>query len=1385
MTNKNLFNYKAQRFQSELNKTTFAYEVKRVRALWDPTLSIPGTNRRGGWRCPVGTRYGGQITDRFGRNCGWGVARRIANAITNIGERLESVDDRRRGRRVDRRNRRMMGRLQRNADAGRAERGLRGVADVLDGGEGSSNVPRTPRGRDVILDDVDVPERSPEVLDDVDAPEPSPVVLDDGGRPLDGRAARRAERKRRRQERRERREREAREREARGEPPPGQLGRGWRGLLDPNDPRYNEQGNRPWFGPPQNAPRADADEVDAPGGRRPGGRRRPDAPEADTRPRTPTDEDGGDAPGMPPRPARPRPPRDEEARPRPGERKPPKVPAAGRADPDAFAGTTGGPPGGEGREPGQIVIGRDGKPYKWVPNPDANAIGRGRQEKGSWVPASNVDLENDRLSKKRRRVQGDDFRNPKSPKGAPDPEGKTRIWTDDEGDQWEYNPNRREWDLIGNPDKRREAEEKDRKERGGAAGAPQPPNRPPFDSDERDAGLRESERRRVRREIEEPGAPRTETGEQPEAEAPKPKRPRRKPNRRRAASDEVATESATRRPPAPGDKPVGGQNKPSDRVNTEQEVLELDDVIQMLEGGSEPDSRSFRNVNNRFPKSGLPKSAFWRKPDYDGDDAEQLERRFSRYYDADGNINARGRVVNKEIARRKREGGLTPKGRKPRKPKAEKKPKEASQKKPSWLPKEPPKQPDVPPPPPMAATEEIPEYQRLPEEYKQQARKVYEDVLKDGDRRRKVQDDEVDKLIAQPEGTQKRLKLERAREDAEMQEKVYRQSRELAEQNMRELGKVPFNEMSEGMKRTYIDYVAGAMRSRKEEEYARRRRMRIVNALGEDAQNQPPDRPAPKPRDVRLPNQSPSQPSPSTPTDENNSDFKSLPDDAKDLVRQELEEMWRDRAKFHDDIDRFVEANPNMNSDIVDSLIEENAKAQKFWRDERDAAKRVVDEKGDYNSLQTNAQRSYYRHKVAKQMHAEKELERLSKRRAVLEQRKQALPAPQPPAAQAETVGLDAEGVQSPRARYIAQNRERDINAAIKGIHEGNEKLEDVPDGIVAEVVIDGELKSRGQTLKDIAGDPVTAEDILREGFYLIGGRGAEFENRRFKFKVVKSDEDNYRFRWSVMRVTDKQTGEVWFMKSSQYGQHDGLLENVGMKAAEVLEFGNHENDLRLGDPVPNRDGYATRWIMMRSVDQMSHGRAQYAAPWRNADEIGFLPNGGTGKVYEGDAARIAVLDFILNNEDRHGKNFMVNVDPQGRTRIAVIDNGLLGAGRVVAGDGREMSLEELEEKVKEIEADPGVSLYEQAWNNGIQGLGHIYSHKDAQQRERFAKIVKRAVAKLERELDTILSIDRIEANGIKLNPVEIAHIKAMRRMAVARIKWLKANQAEFVRKFN
>jgi hypothetical protein len=136
----NAINFKAKSFISERDTSSIAFEVKRTRATWDPSLAVPGTERRGGWRCPPGTNFGGQITDRFGRNCGWGVSRRLANSITDLGERLENIGDRRRGRRAARA-------AERVSRPGLVERAAGRVAEVLDGDDSSTiKPPRARRG---------------------------------------------------------------------------------------------------------------------------------------------------------------------------------------------------------------------------------------------------------------------------------------------------------------------------------------------------------------------------------------------------------------------------------------------------------------------------------------------------------------------------------------------------------------------------------------------------------------------------------------------------------------------------------------------------------------------------------------------------------------------------------------------------------------------------------------------------------------------------------------------------------------------------------------------------------------------------------------------------------------------------------------------------------------------------------------------------------------------------------------------------------------------------------------------------------------------------------------------------------------------------------------
>ena len=117
-----LINFKALSFVNDQNLSSITYDLKAARAVFDPNLA--GGN--GGYRCPVGTRYGGQITDRYGRGCGWGVARRLVNAIGDAARNVERRLDDRRKRRVERRNRRV-GRhlgIDKPSVSGRRQRGI-------------------------------------------------------------------------------------------------------------------------------------------------------------------------------------------------------------------------------------------------------------------------------------------------------------------------------------------------------------------------------------------------------------------------------------------------------------------------------------------------------------------------------------------------------------------------------------------------------------------------------------------------------------------------------------------------------------------------------------------------------------------------------------------------------------------------------------------------------------------------------------------------------------------------------------------------------------------------------------------------------------------------------------------------------------------------------------------------------------------------------------------------------------------------------------------------------------------------------------------------------------------------------------------------------------
>ena len=93
----------------------------RARAMFNP-----GLNR---YQCPPGTRYGGRITDQFGRNCGYSLPRTVVNSLVDLGTRIEDGMERRRKRRQERGSRRE--RLG-SAVKEKYDNSLNKLADVMD-----------------------------------------------------------------------------------------------------------------------------------------------------------------------------------------------------------------------------------------------------------------------------------------------------------------------------------------------------------------------------------------------------------------------------------------------------------------------------------------------------------------------------------------------------------------------------------------------------------------------------------------------------------------------------------------------------------------------------------------------------------------------------------------------------------------------------------------------------------------------------------------------------------------------------------------------------------------------------------------------------------------------------------------------------------------------------------------------------------------------------------------------------------------------------------------------------------------------------------------------------------------------------------------------------
>lgn len=599
----NLLNYKARQFRTEQRTSALRIQVKRVRAIFDPNVG-PG----GGWRCPEGTMYGGQITDRFGRGCGGGLTRRLGRALMRAGRRLDNFGAGRDSRRLARRVQRAAGRVERRE---RIRAGRVRVANRLDdaaarlvgdfrppGGGIRERRRRIADGLDRAAERVEQPRSRRRRLVE-------PGGIGAGGESPNGRRAQNFEIL-----------------------PGGERGRRWRDMsdddlraaLDENDPaRFNDPDSKERISANRDNIRREIDRRM----RQPRERQRP-ADEGRARRRE----------------------RQTQRLRRPGEgvRRPtrenetPSDPFDFIEDPkkrevvrealgeyaddiaDLIRSRRRGErrrrgenaPGGRERPSGRGGEQQDEEDRKSLVQRILEALAKafrafqearenrrqGREERRDNRRARRVRLA-DALDSAANRILDEEAPSPRRRRGDRDSAERRRV-------------NRRAIEVadslgVNDPNddpalRRQYAEER---------GIPNDLSKLNDKELETILEVLDSEEREARRD----------------PEGFDPFRKVRRENRRNLRAE-------VRR------RGNGGDGQPARTPTTG----ELD--------GSRPDERSLRNVRNRFPQRGLPRRAAWRDREREGwneRDQNEMDRRFGRYYDADGNINDRGKYVNAKL----------------------------------------------------------------------------------------------------------------------------------------------------------------------------------------------------------------------------------------------------------------------------------------------------------------------------------------------------------------------------------------------------------------------------------------------------------------------------------------------------------------------------------------------------------------------------------------------------------------------------------------------------------------------------------------------------------------------------------------------------------------
>lgn len=414
-------------------------------------------------------------------------------------------------------------------------------------------------------------------------------------------------------------------------------------------------------------------------------------------------------------------------------------------------------------------------------------------------------------------------------------------------------------------------------------------------------------------------------------------------------------------------------------------------------------------------------------------------------------------------------------------------------------------------------------------------------------------------------------------------------------------------------------------------------------------------------------------------------------------------------------------------------------------------------------------------------------------------------------------------GAEDAKAQLIGPTRidtidDEKYRNAVADIHYGGGDVADIDSDIFAAVVFDENLvidENSGLSLVNPQGVDMTFEDIMTGNFdesviFSDIAAKATFENKRFKFATLKGNQGKdpaggheYGGLWTVFKVEDKETGEIWYLKASTFGSNDGILENIGMEASALLDLAskNDPKEIRTGAVVPVVDpdspdwsgtpDRSVRWTAMRSIEswdrtvplkiQTEDGKPSY---WVDSGRVGGID---ADKVSPQDVAQVLALDYIFDNLDRHENNIKVAYDEDGNQRLGVIDNGLMFGGRapelMSIGHDVEVSGDEFEEHAENRKNMTPTNYAASGGNIFFNYLGTFGTRisSDPEAMEQFTEGQKIAIKKFRAQIEEILSLDRFSNRGIELTTTEKDHINAMRTLALTRLKYLEDNPTALI----